>query len=344
LSRLPLNSSLALIGGVRSESTEIGIVNAPEADALWFPPGADGPIDLEPGDADVTFENRELLPSIALEVLPLDRITLRLSYNETVARQTFKELTPIIQQEFLGGPIFIGNPELRISKVRNYDARLDYTPYDDGLLSVSWFRKDIDDAIEYVQRIVDFSFTSAVNYPEGQLTGWELEARQGLGHLWQPHESLAIGANATFIESEVTLPADEAAAFDQLNIRAPMSTRDMTGAPDHLYNLFLTFDLPSTGTRAGLFYTIQGDTLIAGAGQANGNFVPSVYATEYDTLNFSVAQRLGEHTELQFQAKNLTNPRIDTVYRSIYIGDDVRQTSTRNGIDVSISISAEFRF
>ena len=42
---------------------------------------------------------------------------------ETVARQTFKELTPILQQEFLGGPIFIGNPELGMSALNNYDLR-----------------------------------------------------------------------------------------------------------------------------------------------------------------------------------------------------------------------------
>lgn len=344
MGRLPLDKSLRLVGGVRFESTRIGIVNTPEADALWFPPGADGPVDLEPGDGDVTFQQDDVLPAIAIELTPIERITLRASYSETVARQTFKELTPILQQEYLGGPVFIGNPELRMSSLRNYDLRLDYTPYDDGLFSVSWFRKDIKDAIEYVQRIVDFSFTTPVNYPDGVLTGWEFEARQSLSHLWQPLEPFALGANATFIDSEVTLPADEAAGFDAPNIAAPMSKRDATGAPDHLYNFYLTFDLPTTGTRAGLFYTVQGDTLIAGAGQARGNFVPSVYATEFETLNLTLTQRIGEFTQLEFKARNLTNPRIDTVYRSQYIGDDVLQTSSAQGIDYSVSISGQIKF
>lgn len=344
MSRLPLNSWLSLVGGARFESTKIGIVNAPEADALWFPPGADGPIDLEPGDGDVTFQQDNVLPAIALELTPLQRITLRASYSETVARQTFKELTPIVQQEFLGGPVFIGNPDLQMSSLRNYDLRLDYTPYDDGLFSVSWFRKDITDAIEYIQRIVDFSFTTPVNYPDGELTGWELEARQGLGHVWQPLAPFALGANATFIDSSVTLPAAEAAGFEADNIRAPMPERDATGAPEHLYNFYLTFDLPETGTRAGLFYTVQGDTLIAGAGQARGNFIPNVYAIEFDTLNLTLAQQISEFTTLEFRAKNLTNPRIDTVFRSPYIGEDVLRTSTSLGIDFSVSISGEIKF
>jgi hypothetical protein len=40
----------------------------------------------------------------------------------------------------------------------------------------------------------------------------------------------------------------------------------MTNAPEHLYNVFLTYDVRATGTQLGLFYTVQGDTLVAGAG------------------------------------------------------------------------------
>ena len=66
-----------------------------------------------------------------------------------------------------------------------------------------------------------------------------------------------------------------------------MTTRDMTNAPEHLYNLYLTYDIAAAGTQFALFYTVQGDTLVAGAGQSHGNFVPSVYAKEYDTLNLT---------------------------------------------------------
>jgi hypothetical protein len=83
---------------------------------------------------------------------------------------------------------------------------------------------------------------------------------------------------------------------------------------------------------------------VAGAGQSLGNFVPSVYAEDYDTLNLSVTQELGAHFRLQFQAKNLTNPEIEEVYRSDYIPDDVTKTSYTKGIDYSISLGAQFSF
>ena len=339
---VPLGASFRVNGGARFETTTIGIVNNPEADATWFPPGADAPVHLNPGDADVTFEQSDVLPSIGLAFEPSKEWTLRASYSQTVAHQTFKELTPIMQQEFLGGPVFIGNPELRMSALQNYDLRVDYTPCEGALYSASWFQKDITDPIEYVQRLAGFSYTTPINYPKGTLSGFEFELRQGLERLWHALEGLSAGANATFIRSEVTLPESEAAAFSDPGIQAPMSSRDMTNAPEHLYNFFLTYDFPGSGTQVSLFYTMQGDMLVAGAGQSLGNFVPSLYAKEYDTLNLSLTHTLGKNVKLGLQAKNLTNPAIEEVYRSSYIGSDVTKTSYTKGIEFSLGLTLSF--
>ena len=45
------------------------------------------PTTLNPGDADVEFEQEDVLPAIQLVVEPLDWLTFRASYSETVARQ-----------------------------------------------------------------------------------------------------------------------------------------------------------------------------------------------------------------------------------------------------------------
>jgi outer membrane receptor protein involved in Fe transport len=228
-----------------------------------------------------------------------------------------------------------------MSALKNYDLRLDYTPYEGGLFSMSYFWKDIKDPIEYVQRNAQFTYTSPTNYPEGELSGWEFELRQNLAHFSKRLEGLSIGANATFIDSEVTLPQDEIDRFNQPNIMAPMSKRHMTNAPEHLYNFFMNYDLDEK-TRLGLFYTVRGDTLIAGAGQANGRYIPNVYETEYGTLNFSLSRKVGENSSFKFQAKNLLDPLIETVYRSDYIGSDVTKTSYRKGMEFSLSYIGRF--
>src|SRR6185436_14594073 len=166
---LPLTSFLTVVGGARVESTKIEIENQPEKDAVWFDPNTQQIVQLTPGAADVAFSQNDVLPSIGAVLKPIEPVTIRASYSQTVARQTFKELTPIQQQEYAGGPVFIGNPNLEMSALQNYDLRCDYVPHEGTLLSASWFYKDIWRPIEYVQRITTFDFTTAVNYPRGHL-------------------------------------------------------------------------------------------------------------------------------------------------------------------------------
>jgi len=156
---------------------------------------------------------------------------------------------------------------------------------------------------------------------------------------------VSVGGNATLIDSEVTLPPDEAERFNHPNVRAPMTKRDMTNAPKYLYNLYLTYDVPEVKTQLALFYTVRGDTLVAGASPGAGQtrvLIPSLYETEYGTLNFSLTQPLGSVWKLKFQAKNLLDPEIKTVYRSKYIGEDVTKSSYRKGMEFSLSLSASF--
>ncbi|MCA9399887.1 MAG: TonB-dependent receptor, partial [Candidatus Omnitrophica bacterium] len=290
---LPLTSWFKIIGGVRYETTELSIVNDPEDQARWVPLGSQTLLLLSstPGAADVSFQQDDVLPSMGFSFTPIEQITFRGSYSKTVARQTFKELSPIMQQEYLGGPVFIGNPELQMSGVTNYDTRLDYTPYDGGLVSFSWFYKKILNPIEYVQQTTnEFGFTRPVNYAEGWLSGFEVESRQKLGQFFESLEGLSIGANATFIESEVGITKEEMDVFNGVGVQTPISHRDMLNAPEYLYNIYLTYDSERFGTKMGIFYTVRGDTLVVGAGQEKGNFVPDVYEKEYGTLNFSLSK------------------------------------------------------
>ena len=338
---LPICHFFNVIGGYRFESTKLTIRNDPDDQVLWFPPTG-GLSDLEGPEADVDLDQNDRLPMIGFKFQPFDQITFRGSYSETIARPTFKELTPIIQVEYLGADVFVGNPKLQLSAVRNYDLRFDWTPAPGTLLSVSWFKKTVLNPIEYEQRVHDFLYTTPVNYPAGWLKGWELEVRVDMGEWFKELAGLTVGGNATWIDSEVTLPEEDSALFEQRNIQAPMRRREMTNAPNHLYNLFFTYDIERTGTTVGLFYTVRGDVLIAGAGQSNGAYIPNVYEKEFGTLNFTLSQKLNDTWTINFKAKNLLNPEIQTVYRSRWYSGDVVRTSYTKGIDFSVSIGAQW--
>ena len=340
----PLADWAKFVGGARVESTDIRIVNTPESQALWVPPGQFGVATLLPGDGDVDFSQQDTLPSASLVFDPLPGVTIRTAYNQTVARQTFKELTPIFQQEFLGGPVFVGDPSLQMSDVENYDLRVDWAPEEGTLLSTSWFRKDITRPIEYVEKLAQYNFTTAVNYPSGELEGLEVEARQQLGPLWKPLEGLGVGANATWIDALVRRPESELDEFEALQGFRPSGTRDMSNAPEFLYNAFVTWDVDVTKTSFGFFYTVTGDSLVQGPGPSNSYFVPATYETRYEQANLTVTQALGKHVRLTLAGRNLTNALRREVYRSEYLEDDVTRRSFTEGVEWALSIGGEIRF
>ena len=343
---LPITSKFKLIGGARVENTEIITRLQPGANALYFPPDEDAARQCTPEVIDEIgqpFTQRDLLPALSAVYSVTPAWTVRLAYSQTVARPTFKERVPILQQEFLGGEVFIGNPNVVLAELANYDIRLDYRPTETSLVSLSYFYKDIKNAIERIQRNIDFGFTTVENYPTGRLSGFELELRQQLEPLWGGFEGLSVGANGTLIDSEVELPQVQIDDFE--NIGFPITKRDATNAPEFLYNLYTTYDIPNIGTQLGLFYTVRGDTLVTGdsIGQQS-NYIPAIYRREFGTLNFSLAQRLSRHWTLRFQAKNLTNPTIEEVYRSQFTGPDLVNVSFTRGIEYALSIAANYSF
>lgn len=345
---VPVLPFFHIIGGERIEKTYLSIENSPDLDpttgepaAQWVRPGTSALIKFNPEETNVEFGQTDVLPQIGFLLTPWEGLSFRGNYAETLARQTFKELSPILQQEYLGADLFVGNPDLKMSQVKNYDLRLDYNFFDSSLLSVSWFRKEILDPIEYVQGVaVASGYTYPINFPEGELEGWEAEIRLGLGQFWEKLEGLTFGSNATFINSDVVVPDDERAELEGIGIQE--YTREMTNAPNYLYNLYLIYDIAETGTQISVFYSVRGDTLVAGSARDGASYIPSLYETAYGTVNLALKQRLGDTWNLSLAAKNLSNPWIETVYRSDYINGDVTRNAYKKGIELSISLSATF--
>lgn len=378
---LPVLPRLRVVGGVRVETTQISLglsdidefatgiqVNPSgsfQGTTLWAN-YTDGNLDnafdgnLANGEratsaltggplGDVDSSREDILPSLTLIYEATDQLSFRGAYSQTIARPTFRELSPVRDVESLGSTAFYGNSGIDFSEVTNYDFRVDYRPTPGGLISFSLFYKEILNPIEEVavtqDPIITGTYILAANLPEGEILGAELELRQDLGEYVPELTGLSLGANGTFIESEVQIGDTDP---DFVAITGE-DTRRMLNAPEMLLNFFAVYRNEETGTDMGLFYTVRGETLVAGGSAIPGSsgtnqiFVPNIFETQYDTLNFTVAQKLGEHFKLKFSAKNLTNPEIQRVYRSS-LTPETLQSSYTKGIDLSLSLSATFEF
>ncbi|MBS3821731.1 MAG: TonB-dependent receptor, partial [Phycisphaerae bacterium] len=363
---LPLTSFVKVVGGLRFENTRLTtdisadapttavLLDGPVLESIGATAGVPVELSFVEGELGVEGINANLvqedvLPSLGVVVTPLDSLTIRAAYSETVARPTFRELTPVSQPLFAGDTPFVGNPFLTMSAVDNYDLRVDYRPFRDSLISLSYFRKDVENPIQVVQQAQgQTNIVIPVNFPDGRIEGWEFEVRQNLGRFHDRLDGLMVGGNLTLLDTEVTMRQFEAEQLAAADV--PVRTIPMTNAPEHLYNLFLTYDYRDTGTQLSLFYTVRGDTLIASPGSnkvvgGDPQFtVPAVYEKQFDTLNLTISQKIGEHISAKFSAKNLTNSKRQTVYRADYLDGDVVRTSNTDGVDLSVSISANFEF
>jgi TonB-dependent receptor len=345
---LPINETMNIVGGMRYETTSMSTTVSTTADAGAFGIDPNDPTQTPifvRGNAlfDSSIDQVDWLPMIGLNWNLMEQLVLRLSYAQTLARPNFFEIVPVVQYEYVGGPIFIGNPQLQMSSLENYDARLDWTPEEGWLISGSVFYKTIDKPIQYAQRFASFGeYTSAYNFPNATLFGVEIETRVTLEPLLgEDLKGLAVGGNFTLMNSSVTLPQQDITAFQAYGVS--VDSVPMTGTPDYLFNANVTYDYEPLGTQIGLFYNYQGKSLISAPAPTLLELSPSIYQMPYGTLNFTLRQPLLWGFAANFAAKNLTNPARETQYETTDGFTGLNSTYTA-GIDLQFGLSFQMLF
>ena len=341
MSELPLTPWLKLIGGARIEKTDLSIrVKSMTGNVLVLENAGAGYGFVTTPDAlaGTQLMRTDILPALGLvwEVVP--RVFFRANWSETIARPTFRELAPVGTAEFLGDEAFVGNSELEVAEISNYDVRLEWFRRPGDLLALSAFYKTITKPIERIGVSVSGAgYILPVNYDEGEVFGVEIEARQKLDILHKALTPFTVGANGSLIKSAVKVPEVERSQLATYGLDTP--TRPMQGQPEYLANAFVICDLPQTGTTLSLFYTFTGRSLIAGAGAAEGDATPNLYEEEFPTLNFSMEQKIGRRWTARFQAKNLLDPPVKLVYEVPTSSGELLHTKYHRGMDFSLSTS-----
>ena len=108
MAEVPLVSRLRVIGGARYESDNL------EVDAV-----------STLGSPVYTVKKwNDVLPSLALNLQLTDAQQLRLSGSRTLARPEYRELSPIMSRDVVGGENVQGDENLERTNVTNVDAAL----------------------------------------------------------------------------------------------------------------------------------------------------------------------------------------------------------------------------
>lgn len=371
MGRAPLPEWIDLVGGARIESTSLQTKVFPAAgnDSFYLYEKVDDAMieqypeaynsnqlgliarnEAQPGDGDASIKQRDVLPAASMNLKPIEEVSLRLSYAETIARPIFKEITPVKYMDYDSSRVFLGNPNLAMSSIKNYDARLEWRPDKKkaDLAAAGVFYKAITDPIQYSVRSAispDVDYIYPENYGDAEVKGAEFEVRKGLGFLTRYLENLSLGGNLTLQESSVQYRKDIREQLLAQGIKN--KTRPMDGQSDTLANLNAIFESEATGLSVGIFYNWRGETYAAGDTASSATYFPAIVEKPIGTLDFTIGYKFktGDSRywpvwRLGLEFKNLLDPAIETVYRTPY--KDIPRTTYTQGRIYGVSLGCEW--
>ncbi|HEV8599536.1 MAG TPA: TonB-dependent receptor [Gemmatimonadales bacterium] len=279
-----LGQALELIGGARVEHSRVEVNSLSTAG--------------EPSLASPRYT--DVLPSLALNYHVGANVNLRLSASQTLSRPEYRELSPILFREVIGGDNVKGNPELKRALIRNFDLRWEWYPRGGEVLSVALFAKRFTDPIEAIyQGTSGTRIISFVNAKGADNYGVELEARQGLDRIAAPLRSFTLFANATLMQSKIRIDPDAGSVTN--------AERKIVGQAPYVLNAGLTWKHPSMDASATVLFNRVGER-ISEAGEIP---LPDVLEQPRNVLDASVLFPLFGGLSTRADAKNL----LDAPYR-----------------------------
>ena len=323
MTELPIVPRLRFIAGVRYETTRLDVHSESYVQSSATASFVN----------DSNIDRADLLPSLGLVYTVRSNMNVRLSYSQTIARPSFRELAAYYAYDPVIDEFVEGNPLLRMTFIDNYDVRWEWFPNPGDLLSASVFYKRLQNAIERGNRTILGDVITYFNRDAATLYGAEFEARKNLGFMGGPMDLFSLGGNLSLVQSEVRLTDNELAAKRTFFPDAG-GTRALYDQSPYIVNCDITYENPRIGTTATLIYNVAGERIVL----AKLN-TADVYEQPSASLDLVVSFKLGKNTSIKFAAKNLLDPEVQRTYGAT--GDLLYSSYTR-GRTFGMSLNYDF--
>jgi outer membrane receptor protein involved in Fe transport len=226
---------------------------------------------------------------------------IRVAASRTLARPEYRELSPILNRDVLGGQGFRGDTSLVRTLISNFDVRWEWYPNPGEMLSVALFAKHHDRPIEKVE--VPTSGTSVlsfINAESAENFGVELEVRKELGNFAEFLNPLSVFGNLTLMTSEIRLGESAAAS-------ATNSNRPLAGQAPYIVNAGITYASNDSRASATVLYNRVGKRITA----AGPNPLPDVYEMPRDVIDLSLRLPLFGSLGAKLDVKNLLDSPVE---------------------------------
>jgi iron complex outermembrane recepter protein len=346
-----LGNSLRGNVGVRYIETETDIDNFTLRAGVPIPNNSKGSYD-------------KLLPSATIAYNVTPKIIVRGAYGETLTRSSLRQIAspitiPNVGQAF----VTLGNPDLLPQYSKSTDLAGEWYFARGGIVSIGWFKKDIENRPASTSSQVAFStlglpdslFGSPINTGSGvspdllftvqrpvnldayEIKGWEFAYQQAFTFLPKPFDGLGALASATMIET-ANLPWT---AVDGSKVFLPI-------LPELTYSATLYYEKGKFSARTS--YTWRDEQFEGGnnsnALTQNNGINGQIWSNARGYLDASIGYKLSRMFEIRLEAQNLTKTRTYNFQRQrdgLYGDENSRvEGAFQNGTNISLGIKGSF--
>lgn len=282
------------------------------------------------------------LPALIATWSPMKKTKLRAAVTRTLARPQLRELAPFDFQDFFGGRLTGGNPNLELTSITNVDTRLEHFPTPRDVLAFSLFYKDFRKPIEPVILAGgDGGSMTFENASGASLIGVELEARRSLEFLTSALHDFTVITNLTLAHSRIQVPTGG-------SISLTNASRPLVNQAPWVFNFAL--DYAGDALSARLLYNVVGPRVV----QVGALGLDDVYEHPRSILDLTIQKKLGG-LAIKLEGNNLLNARVlqtqgcgspgvfgSTWHLSCSNGATKAVSKYRDGVSVAMSASYDF--
>jgi TonB-dependent receptor len=297
----------------------------------------------------VVNEQRELvnnklfipLPSLNFTYKITDRQNLRLAYSSTLNRAEFRELAPFSYFDFNLLADIRGNTSLKTAKIQNIDAKWEFYPSGNELISVTGFYKHFKDPIEsFLLPTGNGLAYTFINANFAQNYGMEVEVRKGFqGSSSQFIRNLTLVGNASIIKSTVNLGdyvtgPDLGGMIQNYDLKGITDKkRPMANQSPYLINAGVYYADPNANWQWNVLYNVFGQRIFTVGNMEN----PTVYEMPRHVIDLNISKKFTNHLEIRLGIQDILNQPVrfaQDFNRDGKIGKDI--TSQTPGADQDI--------
>ena len=249
---------------------------------------------------------------------------VRASYSETISRPDFRELSPSPFTHPVTGYEIVGNPDLTVAYIKNYDLRWEWYTSRSESVSVGLFYKEFASPIEAVIKPGAAEQRTFINAQEASTRGIEFDISRDLSYYHDLLENFYASTNVSFIESNVSIRPQDAGILTN-------ASRPLQGQADVIANLQLGYD-DGQLQKGSIVYHLTGDKIrevgILGA--------PDVMDEAYGELDLVYTRYWNDKLEMNLKVKNLLNKMQQTTQGGLDVN------SFKDGASASLGVTYTF--